>query len=36
LLPPQAVIEAMMVNGFDLTITHEETGKVIYHNACIS
>jgi hypothetical protein len=26
----------MMVNGFELTITCEETGKVIYHNAWVT
>lgn len=25
-----------MVNCFELTITHEETGKVLYHNAWVT
>lgn len=35
-VPLRAGDDPMMVNWFELTITHEETGKVIYHNAWVT
>jgi hypothetical protein len=35
-VPLRAGDDALMVNWFELTITHEETGKVLYHNAWVT
>lgn len=35
-VPLRAGDAALMVNWFALTITHEETGKVLYHNAWVT
>lgn len=35
-VPLRAGEDALMVNWFELTITHEETGKVLYHNAWVT
>jgi len=35
-VPLRAGDDALMVNWLELTITHEETGKVLYHNAWVT
>lgn len=35
-VPLRAGDDALLVNWFDLTITHEETGKLLYHNAWVT
>ena len=35
-LPLRASADACMVNWFELTITHEQTGNVLYHNSWVT
>lgn len=35
-VPLRAGDDALMINWFELTIVHEETGKVLYHNAWVT